>query len=169
MQNEIDRVLESEIPRLLRLAGRLSGDPAAAEDLVQETLIRAVRKRPDLTHPGGRRAWLTRVLVNLWRSRLRRKAWRCEVAVDMDAMSCPAKTPGPVASAVGAETADRVRRALAGLPPRQRAVMTLSVDEGFSVAEIARLLEVDATQVKANLWHARQALKKILADVLRDK
>ncbi len=166
MESELDHVLASEIPRLLHLAERLSGSLSEAEDLTQETLIRAIRKRPDLEDSNSCRAWLTRVLVNLWRSRLRKRARHGEVSLDRSHAECTSQTPSPMELAIGSEVEERIRRALAGLPPHQRAVMVLTVYEALPVSDIARLLNVSASQVKANLWHARQVLKKELAEHL---
>lgn len=166
--DEIRAALRTEIPRLLRLAERLSGDRRDAEDLTQEALLRAVRKRPDLGDPGRRRAWFTRVLVNLWRDRLRSRARRRDAPVGSPVPDVPSPEPGPVVLAIGSEAAERVRGALMGLPPLQRAAMLLVVDEGLSVAEVARVLGSTADRVKANLWHARKRLKKALSDLIKE-
>jgi RNA polymerase sigma-70 factor (ECF subfamily) len=163
---DLEGILGAEIPRLLRLAERLSGDPREAEDLTQETLLRALRKRPDLGNPDGRRAYLTRILVNLWRTRVRNRARRREAPAGSPVPDLPARDAGPVQRTIGHETTARIREALHALPPGQRAALVLRVDEGLSVSEIARSLGSTPDRVKANLWHARQKLKEKLADLL---
>ena len=165
----LEATLRREVSRLLRLAERLSGDPREAEDLGQETLLRAIGKHPDLGAAEWRRAWLTRILTNRWLDQVRARA-RSKEAPAGTTVPERATSPGadPAALAMGEEATERVRRAIAGLPPLQRAIVVLSVDEGFSTAEIARAIDSTPDRVKANLWHARQRLKAELADLLRE-
>jgi RNA polymerase sigma-70 factor (ECF subfamily) len=158
--------LSAEIPWLLRLAERLSGDRREAEDLAGETLLRAVRKNPDLPGQGRRRAWLARVLLNLWRDRLRSRARRREAPPGSPVPDAPDPSPGPEVLAIGEETGRRVRAALDALPPHQKAAMLLSVDEGMAVAEIAAALGSTVDRVKANLWQARKRLRAELGDLM---
>jgi RNA polymerase sigma-70 factor, ECF subfamily len=105
--------------------------------------------------------------VNLWRDRLRRKGRSREVpGTPVPDRECPG--PGPASLAAGTEALERIRRALASLPPKERAVLVLAVDEGFGIGEIARALESSPDRVKANLWHARRRMREMLADLLRE-
>jgi RNA polymerase sigma-70 factor (ECF subfamily) len=165
-EETVREALRREIHRLLRLAERLSGNRRDAEDLVQEALFRAVRKDPDLGDPGRRRAWLARILVNLWRDRLRARARRRESPPGSPVPDVQDRGAGPEAVAMGAELRERVRAALVRLPPLQKAAMLLAVDEGLSVAEIAAALGSTADRVKANLWQARRKMKDELGDLI---
>src|SRR5712692_4928022 len=74
----VKNLLEEYVPRVYRFALRLTNDPHAAEDLTQETLLRAWRRRGLLRDPRAARVWLFRITANLWRDQLRRD--RCRVA-----------------------------------------------------------------------------------------
>lgn len=165
MEEEIREILRAEIPRLLRLAERLTGSRNESEDITQEALLRAIRKHPDLGDPGKRRPWLTRILVNLWRDQLRARARGRKPPSGAPIPDGPAPGPDPVALAIGSEAAGRIQKALAGLPPLQRAAMILSAQEGLSVTEIARVMGSTPERVKANLWHARKKLRVELKDL----
>ncbi len=65
----LGELFDAHQARLYRLARRLSGDPEEARDLVQETFLRAARRRSLPARETGREAWLVRVLVNLCRDR----------------------------------------------------------------------------------------------------
>ncbi len=125
---DLETVLSTEIPRLLRLAERLSGDRREAEDLTQETLLRALRKRPFLEDAAGGRAYLTRILVNRWRTGLRNRSRRREAPAGSGVPDTPTRAFGPVERTIGAETTARIRKALSDLPPAQRAALVLRVD-----------------------------------------
>src|SRR5207302_587150 len=64
--------LEEWVPRVYRFALRLTANGDAAEDLTQETFLRAWRQRRSLREPQATRGWLFRIAANLWRDRLRR-------------------------------------------------------------------------------------------------
>jgi RNA polymerase sigma-70 factor (ECF subfamily) len=165
---DLEGVLAAEIPRLLCLAERLCGNRPEAEDLVQDTLLRALRRYPDLGAPSGRRALLRTILVRRWTSRLRSWSRRREARLETAGNEAPSRLPGPADRAVSAEAVTRIRSAMASLPPHQRAALVLSVDEGLGVSEIAEVIGSTATRVKANLWFARKKLRERLADLMRE-
>lgn len=151
-------------PRLLHLALRLGCDAREAEELVGEALYRGVLKLKTLRQDSALVAWFCRILLNAWRDRLRRR----ERPLSLEAVPEPAAPLeyDPETAAVAGELRERVARAIAGLPPAQRAVLALHVDEGFTVAQIAAILETSPQRVKANLWHARRQLRRRLGDLL---
>jgi RNA polymerase sigma-70 factor (ECF subfamily) len=160
--------LDEWVPRVYRFALRLSNDPHAAEDLTQETFLRAWRWRGRLRDPRATRAWLFRTAANLWRDRLRRG--RSPVAragpLEADAALGPARPPERLAA--GREELARALAALNGLPPRQREVLYLSACEGLTTAEVAAVLGISAAAAKASLSLARQALRRQLHDLFPD-
>ncbi len=151
------------MPRVYRFALRLTGDVHAAEDLTQETLLRAWSRRLQLRDPRAARVWLLRIAANLWRDQARRAR-------------LPAARPEPLGEDVpsscrppGSDVADReeLGRALAALdalPPRQREVLYLSACDGLTRAEIAEVLGVSPDAVKANLCLARQRLRRQMTE-----
>lgn len=134
--------------RLYRTALAILGDPHEAEDAVQDAFLTYLEKAPDaLASPG---AWLTRVLVNNCRSRLR-LSWRKTVPL-------PDTLPVP-----GPEEREELEE-LFSLPPEDRTVIHLYYYEGWSTEEIARMLRLRPGTVRSRLTRARQKLRRLLDD-----
>lgn len=142
--------------RLYRLARRMSGDAETARDLVQETFLRAARRRSLPPGESSREAWLVRVLVNLCRDRWRRRQVRRRFEDDLPA--APA-AGDPESSAVARAT---VQAALARLKPRRRAILVLRELEDVAPAQIARLLGLRPTTVRWHLSVGRKELSHLL-------
>ena len=137
--------------RLYRAALAILGDPQEAEDAVQDAFVRFLERRPEnLENPG---AWLTRVLVNGCKSRLR-LAWR-RVGPLPDTLA----TPGP-------EEREELEE-LFSLPPEDRAVIHLHYYEGWSTDEIAQMLGQRPGSVRSRLSRAREKLRKLLEQELQ--
>ena len=143
-------VLEQE-NRLYRVALAILGNRADAEDMVQETFVKYVEKRPAFASPEHRTAWLVRVTVNHCKSRRRSAWWRRTVPL-LD--SCPADTPEE----------GRVMEAIMALPPKYRTVIHLFYYEGYSTAEIASLTGDKASTVRSLLTRARQKLRGLVEE-----
>ena len=137
--------------RLYRAALAILGDPQEAEDAVQDAFVRFLERRPEnLENPG---AWLTRVLVNGCKSRLR-LAWR-RVGPLPDTLA----TPGP-------EEREELEE-LFSLPPEDRAVIHLHYYEGWSTDEIAQMLGQRPGSVRSRLSRAREKLRELLEQELQ--
>lgn len=144
--------------RLYRLALRLASDPAAAEDLVQETFLRAARRPQRVpAEPARGEAWLVRVLVNLARDDYRRRRTRRAAAASL---AHDARNPVDAAGAVLAR--HDVAAALARLPARRRAVVVLHELEELDAAAIARLLGIARVTVRWHLAAGRAELRRRL-------
>lgn len=128
-----------------RLAGGESGE---AEDLVQETWVRAVRSLSSFRADSALRSWLCGLLVNVRRERLR-TAWRTVDAPDAEAPA-PGRPP---------EGAIDLERAIATLPVGARDVFVLHDVYGYTHEEIAGLLGVVAGTSKSQLTRARELLR----------
>ncbi|HXE57127.1 MAG TPA: sigma-70 family RNA polymerase sigma factor [Gemmatimonadales bacterium] len=153
---------------LYRVALRLTRDPARAEDLVQETMLRAFRAWDRFTPGTNARAWLFAILRNGFINEYRRMR-REPRMVELDAAE-----PGSIHDAV-ADTDpegrffsrivdEQVLAALDDLPPDFREVVVLSDVEGLPYAEIAELLGVPVGTVKSRLFRARRLLQRALYD-----
>jgi RNA polymerase sigma-70 factor (ECF subfamily) len=154
---QLEALFDANHVRLYRLARRMSGDAEEARDLVQQAFLRAA-SRPHLLPAGaaGREAWLIRTLVNLCRDRWRRLRVRREAA---DRLPRPASSGDPEARALARAT---VQTALAGLSPRQRAVIVLHELEERDAGEIAHLLGISRVTVRWHLSSARKELRAML-------
>ncbi len=159
--------LEAWVPRVYRFALRLCGDPHAADDLTQETFLRAWRQRGRLRDDRAARVWLFRIAANLWRDRLRRGRSPVARAGPLQDTAPDAAQP-PERLAAGREELGRALDALAALPPRQREVLHLSACEGLTAAEVAAVLGISADAAKASLSLARKAMRQQLPDLFPD-
>lgn len=154
--------LAAYLSRVYRFALRLARDPHEAEEIVQETYLRACRKRSSLRDPAAGGAWLLRIAANVWRDRLRGAARRREELAEMgpDAPLAAAPSPGPAEE----DEVRRVLRLMDGLPPRQRQVLYLSAVEELGHAQIAKVLDISGESVKANLSLARKTMRRRLRE-----
>ena len=146
----VRRGLESLIPALRRFARALARDSETADDLVQDTLVRALRGE-HLFHGGDLRTWTFTILLNLDRNRRRGLARRPFLAVieDVD----PAGPPGTDG------TGRDIQRGLVLLPQEQREVLLLVTLEGLSYREAAEVQGVPIGTVMSRLSRARTALR----------
>jgi RNA polymerase sigma-70 factor (sigma-E family) len=138
-------------PVLLRAAWLLTGDADKAEDLLQVALARSWRHWDRIAR-GNPEGYVRRVLFTTYLTWWRRR-WRFEVPSAM-----PPDRAGPQHVASDAASRDGVRRALAGLSARQRAVVILRYVEDRSVAETAHLLGCTGGTVKKLAFRALAAL-----------
>ncbi len=154
---EWGRLLEARRGRLWRMACAWAKDPVLAEDLVQETLLRALRFKDQLRDPERLDAWLFRILHNCWQDHLRHQARAGRVEAPEVAEVQP-----PEALCRQSETVVRVREAVASLPDGQRQVLTLVDLEGLSYAEVSEVLGIPMGTVMSRLSRARGNLRERL-------
>jgi RNA polymerase sigma-70 factor (ECF subfamily) len=159
------RLASRELPALYSLARRLVRD--AAEDLVQETLIRAYRSFDTLKDDEAAGGWLKSILVNVFRDDLRRRARSVEefpvgevedfslyrTLVEVDPLPYSDTLHVDFLRAFGRED---VREVLLRLPEIYRAPLVLRYMDGFSTKEIARLLHVPLGTILARLHRGRK-------------
>lgn len=148
--------LAGQIAGLRRYAFALTGDRHAAEDLVQETLTRAIGAAQSFRDGGNLRAWLFSIMHNAFISGTRRRRGH-EVELD-DAALQVAESPRQL---VHLEVRD-VLSALARLPEPQRAALSLIALEEFSYEEAARVLDVPLGTLMSRLARGREALRRIM-------
>jgi RNA polymerase sigma-70 factor (ECF subfamily) len=159
---ELREALEQNRARLYRLAYAWSHNRALADDVVQETLAKALAKAGQLRDPRARDAWLFSILANCYRDHFRRH----REMEDVDGIEL-AHEATPESESGRHEMIGQVRSAIARLPEGQRQVITLVDLEGFSYAETAQILEVPVGTVMSRLCRARQALRALLCGVLQ--
>ncbi|MFM9035587.1 MAG: RNA polymerase sigma factor SigM [Mycobacterium sp.] len=142
--------------RLYRLARHRSRTAEDAADAVQDAMLSAHRAAGSFRHDAPVSSWLSRIVVNACRDRLRRNAIRPTVALDTELCE-PATDP-----AGRLETALVVRQALLSLPAEQRRAVVAVDMHGYSVADAAALLEVAEGTVKSRCARARVRLAAVL-------
>ena len=156
--SQFHRLVERELPRLRRYARALTRRADRADDLVQETLVRAIAKS-DLWQAGTDiRAWLFTIMHNQHVNMVRR-AMRDDATVDIEQMSSSL-------TAITDPTASRQLReldtALARLSAEQREVILLVGLEGMSYEAAAQILEVPVGTVRSRLSRGRDALRQLM-------
>ena len=152
---QLTHLFESLRPDLLRFAHWLARDRAIAEDIVQESLLRAWRSRDALKEPGAARAWLL-TIVRREHARLYERK-RLELVPLEDVVETQA-SPGLAEPDGDLFT---LRHAIMRLPLEYREPLVLQVVGGFSTEEIARELALTPTAVLTRLFRARNKLRVI--------
>jgi RNA polymerase sigma-70 factor (ECF subfamily) len=150
--SEFRQRVEAAIPALRRYARALTRDSETADDIVQDTLVRALRSE-HLFHDGDVRAWLYTILTNLNRNRLRSLSRR------------PTLTPikDNDATIAGSDAGSRdIARALDDLAEDQRAALLLVVLEGLTYREVAEVQGVPIGTVMSRLARARIQIRAYL-------
>jgi len=164
---------------LYRTALRMTRSEADAEDLVQETYIRAFRFRDQFTLGTNMKAWLFRILTNTFINTYRRKTAQPEVT-DLDGIDefslyrrmaddrAASSSPDPEAELLKTVVDTEVTDALEELPEKFRTTVLLDV-EGFSYKEIAEMLSIPIGTVMSRLHRGRKFLQKRLYDLARER
>ena len=167
----------SFLDALYRTALRMTRSEADAEDLVQETYIRAFRFRDQFTPGTNLKAWLFRILTNTFINQYRRKAARPQ-STELDDVDesilyrhmrdvAPAsESPDPETIVIDNTVSSEVKEALEELPEKFRTTVLLDV-EGFSYKEIAETLDIPIGTVMSRLHRGRKFLQKRLYDVAK--
>jgi RNA polymerase sigma-70 factor (ECF subfamily) len=154
---EAQRALQQARTRLYRVAYAWCHNAALADDLVQETLTKALQKSSQLRDPKARDAWLFTILANCFRDHFR----KLRDMDDIDELELALEAT-PESESDRAQIVDKVRAAVARLPENQRQVVTLVDLEGFSYVEVAQILDVPIGTVMSRLCRARGAMRTLL-------
>ena len=142
---------------IYRTAYGLTGDPQAAEEILQDTFARAYARRAALRDDVSPLPWLHRVAVNLCFSRRRRK----QPATTVDEQVVQIEAPGvePEALSEQKELRQIVRDGVAALPPKHQSVVVLYYLHGLSLQETATFLDIRLGTVKSRLHYALRGLR----------
>jgi len=158
--DEFERVAMPHSRSLLRVARHLLSNQPAAEDLVQDTLLRAWRGFDQFQTGTNAKAWLFRIMFNAFHAQRRGTRSRA-LLVSLDHAGAEVDQSG--GDGLGLSDAAAVSQALGSLSPEHRAVLFLGVVEGFTCREIAGILSIPIGTVMSRLSRARQALRERLA------
>jgi RNA polymerase sigma-70 factor (sigma-E family) len=149
----LEELYADHAPRAVRLARRITGDRALAEDLVQEAFVRLATRFPDLREPGAFGGYLKTTVTNLARSHFRR------AKVERTYLQRHARVPvTDSAPESDLELLDAIMR----LPSRQRAAITLRYYEDLPVAQVAEVLGCPAGTVKSLVSRGIDRLRREL-------
>jgi RNA polymerase sigma-70 factor (ECF subfamily) len=164
-------LVERFAPRVHAFAVRALGSRADADDIVQETFVRAHRAAPRFVPAGRCAAWLFRIAGNLVRQEMRRRrvrGWLTGTPGVNDEVLL-ASLPAPRFFAADAPLADSdlraaLARALARLPERQRLAVLLRYFDGLAVRDVAAALNASEHATESLLARGTAALRRLLAD-----
>jgi len=146
--------------RLYRMAYAWTHNPHLADDLVQQTMLKALNNQRQLKNMAAAEAWLFRILSNCLKDHHRAKR---EVLSPEEIELRDDRTPER--EATQQQLVDTVRNAVRSLPLAQRQVVTLVDLEGFTYASVAEILEVPVGTVMSRLCRGRAALRELLTEI----
>ncbi len=150
--------------KLFRFAFRLLGSSDEAKDVVQEVFIKLWNGRDQLEGIENMEAWCMRITKNLSLDRIRQQQRRQTDSMEKT-MELKQTALSPHESTELLESMKRINDLIAILPEKQRQVMHLRDIEGYSYNEICEILELDMSQVKVNLFRARNAVREKLQKI----
>jgi RNA polymerase sigma-70 factor (ECF subfamily) len=160
-------------------AMRLTRDPAEAEDLVQDSMIRAYRFWNTFQQGTNVKAWMFTILrntfINGYHRRGRKRDFQNDVNSQMRSLgptvavaNSTSQPPGPEEAVSAEVTQMRIREALDSLPPDYRLAVTLADLEGLSYKDIAECMECPIGTVMSRIYRGRKILHKLLRDHARE-
>jgi RNA polymerase sigma factor (sigma-70 family) len=152
--DELRAIYEGRLLELTRVAAAIVGDREAAQDVVQEAFVRAVRQRKSFAGNGDLGGWVWRIVVNAARDE---RARRREVPGDVPDVEQPADDA----------RRERVREAVEQLPERQRLVLFLRYYADLDYRQIAQAASIGEGTVAATLHAAHERLRGLLSEVPR--
>ncbi|MBN1504552.1 MAG: RNA polymerase sigma factor [Candidatus Eisenbacteria bacterium] len=162
-----ERALEALYHRfktpVFNLARRYTGNPAAAEDVLQDVFVTAFTRIGDVRDAARFPGWLFRVTVNTSLAHLRSSKVRGRAQIPIQEVESSLAAPGDLGSAVAARRP--LEQAIEVLPPRLKSVFLLHDVEGFKHEEIADVLGCTVGTSKSNLFKARMKLRERLTEL----
>jgi len=179
-QAKFSDVAMEYMPSLYTAALRMTRNPADAEDLVQETYLKAYRGFGGFAEGTNLKAWLYRILTNTYINTYRAKKRRPEESDidDLENFYLYRRLGGLEGAAAGRSAEDEVldhftetevKEAIEALPEQFRMAVLLGDVEGFSYKEIAEILDVPIGTVMSRLHRGRRALQKRLYEFGRER
>lgn len=167
---EFARLVERYSELIYRLALKMLGDPQDAEDVLQETFIKAFRHLPNFDGRSSLSTWLYRIATNEALMALRRRkvdTVSLDEPADEDELQEPVQIVDwcclPEDQMLSSEARDYLKRAIEALSPALRAVFVLRDLQGLSTEETGQVLNLSETAVKTRLSRARLRLREILS------
>jgi len=179
MRERFERDVLPLLPNLYGAALRLTRNPQDAEDLVQETYLRAYRGFEGFREGTNLRAWMYRILTNTFINSYRKKQ-REPVTVSVsdedtpdwylyDRIGSSVAQPSAESEVLEQIPDEDVQRALEDLPEVFRMAVLLADVEGFSYKEIAEILDIPIGTVMSRLHRGRKALQRALWETVRER
>lgn len=159
-QAAFEQLIIVHAPGLQRMLRRMLGSPADAEDVLQETLLKAWRAIDRFRGEARFSTWLYRIALNEARRRQSYDAHRRALPIDDVMLELPDLAAGPAALAESAELERFIEQCVAELPANYREAVVLRDVEGLSNEEAAAVLELDLRNFKSRLHRGRMAIRR---------
>jgi RNA polymerase sigma-70 factor (ECF subfamily) len=174
---ELTELIVDYSPRFHRIARTRLGNTADAEDAVQDAILSALTHVEQFRHQSKMSTWLTSIVINSARMKLRRRLTSAHLVLDESigdreftlAEMVPDKGPGPEETCCRLEVARILALSASQLPPSLLRTFQLRKIQGLSIQETAHLLGVPAGTVKARTTRAHRKLKSLMQAVVRPK
>jgi len=162
-------LVEENSHKMFRLAFRMTGNEADAEDVVQETFLRAFNRLSEYESRAHFSSWLHRIASNYAIDLLRRrKRWNSSDLETVEQHSpLLADGPGPESEALGSEIRTHVDRELNQLTPKERIAFTLRHYQGMSIKEIGSVTGTNENTTKNHIFRAVRKLRKALGPMVK--
>jgi RNA polymerase sigma-70 factor, ECF subfamily len=167
-QDEFLRTAMGAVDLVFNLSRRLTDSRQDAEDLVQETFLRAFQAWMDHRRPRKVEPWLATICLNLARSRFRTRTRQPAEVPLHEGMVEPRTSTDPESLAVEAVERDELYRVIRELPEEQRVAITLVDISGFSTYEAADAMGTPRGTVLSRLHRGRRALARLLGDRIEE-
>jgi RNA polymerase sigma-70 factor (ECF subfamily) len=169
---EFAALVEPHLDRMYSLALRLTGDRSAAEDVVQDALLRAYRALGQLREPDRARFWLTKIVHSAWLDRYRKEAGHVrDLSIDDERFSLfdtlVEEDPFPYSDRLHLDFLElfddvRLTQALRAMHPPNRTALVLAYVYGYKAREVAELTGTTVGTVLARLHRGRKQLEHAL-------
>ena len=177
LEGRYEREVLPLLPEMYAAALRLTRNPSDAEDLVQETFLRAYRGFAGFRAGTNLRAWMHRILMNTFINSYRKRQREPQTLSEDEVPEWylyERMAPGSAEASAETEVLDAmpdedVQAALDSLPDQFRLAVLLADVEGFSYKEIAEILDVPIGTVMSRLHRGRKALEKALWEAMTDR
>jgi RNA polymerase sigma-70 factor (ECF subfamily) len=173
--DDIETLVRTYRPRLLRFVAFSIGDPDLAESIASDCLLKAYNSRANFRGDCSVNTWLTSIALNLIRDQQRLQKfrfWRQARATAIDitdaANFLPSNESSPESRVLVAEKAQQVQAALANLSPNQRTVFLMRFTEEMDLSEIAAVTKMPINTVKTHLHRALKSVRAQVASMAQD-
>jgi RNA polymerase sigma-70 factor, ECF subfamily len=158
LDRQLADLIDEHAPAVYHVAYGILRDKGLAEDVVQETMIKAWRSLPDFRGDSSTRTWVLRIAHNTAVDSLRRRRERSTAPDEMQDSQDVTSVDDPARRYAGRADVELLRAALASLDELSRTVVVLREIEGLTYQDIAETLDIPVATVKTRLLRARRKL-----------
>jgi RNA polymerase sigma-70 factor (ECF subfamily) len=157
----LSALVERHHAAAFRVAFSMLRDDDAAQDVVQDSFIKAFRALEGFRGDSSFRTWVLTIAGNEARGALRQRGRRRETALE-DAGPVPSEQKAPDAEVVDAQEAARARRMMESLPEKQKLSVALRIEEGLSFKEIGEIIGSSEGAARVNYFHGIRRLRELM-------